>query len=248
MLDQPQVTQRQYRSLRRSAPQALGARIYPDPRLKLIRAALLAAVLILVSVVSYRTIVHSIALQQQRRQLEAEASERARHPLYYRDIIEANARQYNLDPSLIAAVMLCESSFEWNAESGVGARGLMQLMPDTAQWVAGKLGESATFTFDQMYSPETNVRYGSWYLGYLSRRFEGDFKKIVSAYHAGQGNVDAWLRNPKYSADGVKLDTIPTDDTKRYADRVLSAQAVYDKIYYPSPEPIENAQLSGGES
>ena len=74
-------------------------------------------------------------------------------------------------------------------------------------------------------------------MGYLSRRFDGDAKKIVCAYHAGQGNVDSWLSNPQYSSDGVTLDTIPTQDTAAYASRVLRAQAVYRKYYFPQPSP-----------
>ena len=87
--------------------------------------------------------------------------------------------------------------------------------------------------------PETNIRFGTWYLGYLSRRFGGDATKIVCAYHAGQGNVDAWLKNPEYSSDGVTLDVIPTQDTATYAARVLRARDVYRKYYFPSatPEP-----------
>ena len=113
----------------------------------------------------------------------------------------------------------------------------MQLMEDTAAWVAHKLDEDGgDYSFDRLYDPETNIRYGTWYLGYLSRRFEGDATKIVCAYHAGQGNVDAWLANPLYSSDGVTLDTIPTQDTAAYASRVLRARDVYRKYYFPADE------------
>ena len=73
---------------------------------------------------------------------------------------------------------------------------------------------------------------------YLSRRFDGDATKIVCAYHAGQGNVDAWLKNPAYSKDGVTLDVIPTQDTAAYASRVLRARDVYRKYYFPLPTPV----------
>ena len=145
--------------------------------------------------------------------------------------------------ALVSAVILCESSFDPRAESRLGARGLMQLMPDTAEWVAHKYKEDgAGYSFDKLYDPETNIRYGTWYLGYLSRRFDGDATKIVCAYHAGQGNVDSWLKNPQYSADGVTLDVIPTQDTATYASRVLRARDVYRKYYFPveTPEPTES--------
>ena len=184
-----------------------------------------------------------LAKQEERRRLEAEAAERAQHPLYYGDLITLYASEQNLDPALVSAVILCESSFDPKAESRLGARGLMQLMPDTAEWVAHKYNEDgADYSFDNLYDPETNIRYGTWYLGYLSRRFGGDATKIVCAYHAGQGNVDSWLKNPQYSADGVTLDVIPTQDTATYASRVLRARDVYRKYYFPveTPEPTES--------
>ena len=183
-----------------------------------------------------------LAKQEERRRLEAEAAERAQHPLYYGDLIMLYASEQNLDPALVSAVILCESSFDPKAESRLGARGLMQLMPDTAEWIAHKYNEDgAGYSFDSLYDPETNIRYGTWYLGYLSRRFGGDAKKIVCAYHAGQGNVDSWLKNPQYSADGVTLDVIPTQDTATYASRVLRARDVYQKYYFPveTIEPTE---------
>ena len=176
-----------------------------------------------------------MAAQEERRRLEAEAAERAQHPLQYAGFITQYALAQDLDPALVAAVILCESSYNPEAESRLGARGLMQLMEDTAAWVAHKLGEDGEgYSFDLLYDPETNIRFGTWYLGYLSRRFGGDATKIVCAYHAGQGNVDAWLKNPEYSSDGVTLDVIPTQDTATYAARVLRARDVYRKYYFPS--------------
>ena len=177
--------------------------------------------------------------QEVRRRLEAEAAERAQHPLEFADMIVQYSLAQKLDPALVSAIILCESSFNPKAESYLGARGLMQLMEDTAGWIAHKLDEDdASYTFDRLYDAETNIRFGTWYLGYLSRRFDGDATKIVCAYHAGQGNVDAWLKNPKYSRDGVTLDTIPTDDTSRYATRVLRARDVYRKYYFPLATPV----------
>ncbi len=174
-----------------------------------------------------------LAHQEERRRLEAEATERAQHPLYYEDLITQYSGAQHLDPSLVAAIILCESSFDPRAESRYGARGLMQLMEDSAEWIADKLGEGGDgYSFDNLYDPTTNIRYGTWYLGYLAKRFDGDEKKIVCAYHAGQGNVDSWLSKPEYSHDGITLDVIPTEDTAAYASRVFRARDVYHKYYF----------------
>ena len=203
-----------------------------------VRFGALALALILLIVGSVSITRTYLAHQEERRRLEAEAAERAQHPLYYADTITAYADAQELDPALVAAVILCESSYDPKAESRLGARGLMQLMPDTAEWVAHKLGEDgADYSFDNLYDPQTNIRFGTWYLGYLSRRFNGDATKIVCAYHAGQGNVDSWLKNPQYSSDGVTLDVIPTQDTATYASRVLRARDIYHKYYFPIELP-----------
>lgn len=203
-----------------------------------VRFGALALALILLIVGSVSITRTYLAHQEERRRLEAEAAERAQHPLYYADTITAYADAQELDPALVAAVILCESSYDPKAESRLGARGLMQLMPDTAEWVAHKLGEDgANYSFDNLYDPQTNIRFGTWYLGYLSRRFNGDATKIVCAYHAGQGNVDSWLKNPQYSSDGVTLDVIPTQDTATYASRVLRARDIYRKYYFPIELP-----------
>ena len=203
-----------------------------------VRFGALALALILLIVGSVSITKTYLAHQEERRRLEAEAAERAQHPLYYADTITAYADAQELDPALVAAVILCESSYDPKAESRLGARGLMQLMPNTAEWVAHKLGEDgADYSFDNLYDPQTNIRFGTWYLGYLSRRFNGDATKIVCAYHAGQGNVDSWLKNPQYSSDGVTLDVIPTQDTATYASRVLRARDIYRKYYFPIELP-----------
>ena len=222
---------------RRSAPSArLAAAMEAiPPRLRTALLIVLACVFLMSAAAITRSY---LSAQEERRRLEAEAAERAQHPLYYAELIEQYAASQGLDPALVSAIILCESSFDPMAESRLGARGLMQLMEDTAAWVAHKLGEDGEdYSFDKLYDPQTNIRFGTWYLGYLSRRFDGDAKKIVCAYHAGQGNVDSWLSNPQYSSDGVTLDTIPTQDTAAYASRVLRAQAVYRKYYFPQPSP-----------
>ena len=171
-----------------------------------------------------------------RMRLTHEAEQRAidkRYPLYYESEIRKYAEEYNLSPSLIAAVILNESSFNPEAESGVGARGLMQLMPDTAEWIAHKL-RLDNYSFDQMNIPDTNIRFGCWYLSYLSSLFNGNPLCVVCAYHAGQGEINTWLANPLYSNDGVTLiqSSLPEGPTKIYAGRVTRDYGIYQAKYF----------------
>ena len=156
--------------------------------------------------------------------------------------------EYNLSPSLVAAIIRNESSFRPMAESSVGARGLMQLMPDTAEWISGKL-RVESFQFDQMYDPEMNIRFGCWYLNYLSSLFGGNPLSVVCAYHAGQGEVSSWLANPMYSSNGVTLNqaSLPEGPTKTYAGRVTRDYGIYKEKYFTdnpglitdsSPDPV----------
>lgn len=151
----------------------------------------------------------------------------------WQDTIEHYAEQYNLEPAFVTAVIRCESSFRTHAESSVGARGLMQLMPDTAKWVAGKLNDP--YDFDRLYDAETSIRYGCWYLNYLSELFRGDPVLVAAAYHAGQGEVWGWLGDPAISPDGVHvpIENIPISNTKTYAGRVTQAYGIYQTLLYP---------------
>lgn len=152
----------------------------------------------------------------------------------WQEHIEKYAAQYNLQPAFVTAIIRNESSFRTGAESSVGARGLMQLMPDTAEWIAGKLNDHS-YTFDSMWDAETNIRYGCWYLGYLSRLFRGDAELVSAAYHAGQSTITQWLSDPDKSSDGVTLDLDKLSDgpTKQYIGRVTQTYGIYQSLLYP---------------
>ena len=155
------------------------------------------------------------------------------YPLLYRDLIEQYAGEYNLSPAFVSAVIRNESSFQTRAESGVGARGLMQLMPDTAEWIAGKLKVDG-YAFERMYDAESNIQFGCWYLNYLSKTFLGDPVSVSAAYHAGQGQVKAWLSDPLLSEDGYSMDitSLPDGPTKNYAGRVIRDYGIYQEKYF----------------
>ena len=117
----------------------------------------------------------------------------------------------------------------------------MQLMPDTAEWIAGKLDDDS-YNFDRMWDAETNIRYGCWYLGYLSRLFHGDATLVSAAYHAGQTTVTQWLCDPKKSSDGITLNLngLAEGPTKQYIGRVTQTYGIYQSLLYPD-EPFTAA-------
>lgn len=154
------------------------------------------------------------------------------YPMAYEDVIDKYADEYQLDSALVCAVVYTESKFDANAVSQDGACGLMQVMPETGEWIAGKLGISDTYTSDMLFDPDTNVRFGCWYLNFLFTRYQGDTRKTLAAYNAGQGNVDKWLTQPECSSDGVSLDHIPFRETRNYVKKVKAAHDIYIDLYY----------------
>ena len=151
------------------------------------------------------------------------------YPMEYESTIRLCARLNDIPPAYVASVILAESSYDPQAVSSVNAQGLMQLLPSTAEWIASKLGE--TYAEGSLFDPETNLRYGCWYLGFLMQRYHGDMRLSSSAYHAGQGTVDKWLENPEYSPDGASLAVIPYDTTNTYVQRVLKYYEKYAELY-----------------
>ena len=147
----------------------------------------------------------------------------------YTELIARYAAEYALDPYLVTAIMRCESSNDPDAVSKKGAIGLMQIMPETGAWIAGKFDES--YVDGCLFDPETNIRYGCWYLGYLLRRYDGDKTCSTAAYHSGQGTVDGWLKDPQYSTDGRTLNIIGGPRANTYVGRVLEYYEKYKQLY-----------------
>jgi len=145
---------------------------------------------------------------------------RIRYPFEYRDIVVGHARNYDLDPALLAAVIYRESKFDAHARSASGAVGLMQLLPDTAKGIAVHTG-GAKFVVSDLDDPEINVRYGSFYLRRLLTKY-GDRRLALAAYNAGQQNVDEWR------AEGRGI-VFP--ETRQYVDEVLELEDVYRRAY-----------------
>ena len=191
-----------------------------------------------VSGVTAQLLMRAYLTRQAEKHLAEDAAIHANYPIVFRDLIEARAAEFNLNPAFVAAIIRNESSFQPRAESSVGARGLMQLMPDTAEWIAGKLKVNG-YAFERMYDPDSNIRFGCWYLRYLSNLFRGDPVCVACAYHAGQGQVTAWLSDSRYSDDGATLvlDRMSDGPTKTYAGRVIRTYGIYQALYFTDAVP-----------
>lgn len=152
------------------------------------------------------------------------------YPIKYGDIVERYAKENSVDKFLIYAIIKTESNFDSEAVSNVGARGLMQIMDETFQWIRFRLGDQEDWEYDLMFDPEQNIRYGSYLIGYLLEHF-GSMNEAVCAYHAGVGSVDSWLQNSEYSKDGKTLNNVPASDTKHYLNKIKDALNKYQKLY-----------------
>ena len=146
---------------------------------------------------------------------------RTRYPLEYESIVTTHARNHDLDPALLAAVVYAESRFDPNAESAAGAVGLMQLLPETARGIALRTG-GTRFVAADLRDPEINVRYGSWYIDHLRAHYDGDVRLALAAYHAGQGNVDRW----RQEGAGIAF-----TETRAYVQQVEEVRRVYADAY-----------------
>ena len=170
----------------------------------------------------------SVQRAEEARRLQAWREEHlsARAHSGYLETIRKYAREYGIDPSFVSAVIKCESSFNPLAVSRVGARGLMQIMPDTGVWLAEKLG-IAEYRPEMLFEPDFNIRMGAYYLAHLSNLFSGSPAMVAAAYHAGDGSVKDWALRLAEDQKTIAVDQIPADDTRSYVRKVLDAYAIY---------------------
>lgn len=149
------------------------------------------------------------------------------YPLRYEDEITASAATHGVDPYLVAAVIRSESSWDPEASSHQGARGLMQLMPETAQDIVAKgLVDGKRYSYENLEDPTVNIEYGCAYLSYLLTYFNGATDRAIAAYNAGMGNVDGWAKQDKLLHNAI---TFP--ETQAYLVRVNMAKARYQELY-----------------
>jgi soluble lytic murein transglycosylase len=150
-------------------------------------------------------------------------------PLRHDDIIRQQAEAKDLDPALIAAIIYQESRFR-DQTSEAGAKGLMQILPDTALFIARKSG-GTEFELRDLADPDINIRYGSWYLRYLLDRHDGDVALAVAAYNAGEGNVERWVREAGGPEHFDPDEDIPFPETRAYVAEVLERAEEYRRHY-----------------
>jgi soluble lytic murein transglycosylase len=150
-------------------------------------------------------------------------------PLRHEDIIRQQAREKDLDPALIAAVIYQESKFR-DQTSHAGARGLMQITPATAEFIARDSGGTA-FSQEDLAKPQINIAYGTYYLRYLMRRYDGDTELALAAYNAGETNVDKWVRAAGGEDEFDRADDIPFPETREYVDNVFDLRGDYRRHY-----------------
>ena len=150
-------------------------------------------------------------------------------PLRHEDIIRQQARDKDLDPALVAAVIYAESKFR-DQTSSTGAKGLMQIQPETAKFIAERSG-GTRFELADLGTPQINIQYGTWYLRYLLGQHDGNVVLAIASYNAGETNVARWVARSRHSGKEFAIDDIPFPETRAYVRRVLDAERDYRREY-----------------
>lgn len=166
---------------------------------------------------------------------------RMMYPIHYQKNIQTAAAFARVDPLLVASVIRVESKFETHDISHAGAVGLMQLMPDTAEWLAGQIrkqNSQSNEAIEQMpqdakklASPQYNIVLGSWYIQSLIKQFDGNQTAAIAAYNAGPKRVQDWLQSGAWNGQLNDISEIPVGETRHFVDRVFYNYNLYQKIY-----------------
>lgn len=150
-------------------------------------------------------------------------------PYKYKDVVDEYSKEYNLNPLFVLSIIKAESKFDPDAHSHKGAYGLMQITEDTGRWIADQMGIQ-NFSGDMLYDENLNIKMGCWYLKNLYEEF-GNRDLVISAYNAGRGNVQKWLKDHNYSKNGKDIHNIPFPETENYVKKVNLYYKIYKYLY-----------------
>ena len=148
----------------------------------------------------------------------------------YQSEIVTYARRNQIDPFLVAAVIKNESEFKPGAVSPVGAIGMMQIMPETGEWIAKQMGLEG-YSIDSLYNPGINIRMGCWYLSELKYEFKDNLLLMMMAYNAGRGNTHGWMSANGWDYTFGDIDRIPYPESRNYVASVLHDRDEYYRLY-----------------
>ena len=162
------------------------------------------------------------------------ALDKAVYPQRYAELVSKYANEYNVPEDVIYATIKVESSFDPDAVSSAGARGLMQMLPSTFEWLTGNEHLAEHLPSNLLFDPEVSIRYGVYYLKYLYTKFDYKWDVACAAYNGGEGNVAKWLADERYSDGNGNLKAFPDnfDETKNYVKKINSARNMYRELYY----------------
>lgn len=144
------------------------------------------------------------------------------------------AEEYGLDPYLIFAFIKTESGFDPLVDSYAGARGLMQLTEETFEWIKLKIAPYEEITYEDLYNPNTNIRFGGYFLALSMEKYHGDISTAAAAYHSGWGWVDGLLADGSYSTNSNYLTSFPNDQMGHYVYKINKNYRAYRELYTDS--------------
>lgn len=153
------------------------------------------------------------------------------YPRTYEPIVHQYAQEYGIDENIVFAIIKTESGFKPHAESNVGARGLMQITEETFAWIKTKIAKDEELTFDDLYDPNVNIRFGAYLISYCLSHYGGDLSTAAAAYHSGLGLVDGLVKKPEYSDDGMTLKKFPYEQMNLYVYKVNKNYKRYLALY-----------------
>jgi soluble lytic murein transglycosylase len=155
------------------------------------------------------------------------------YPIHYRNEIRDASLHNKVDPKLIAAIIRVESNYNPKSQSHKGALGIMQLMPDTAEWLFAKDAELGSYRLNDLNDPQVNIQVGTRYVSYLNIMFKGNQAAVAAAYNAGQGKVTKWLQDNVWDGTLDNADRIPIMETRKYVKSVHYYYNKYSDLYGP---------------